>query len=211
MQHRIFTVQQGDTVEQAQTLMAVNSIRHLPVLDGRNLVGILSEGDIRGVLIPQRVTGTGRKGKAFYLLRDVKVEEAMTGDPLWVTPESDIEDAARLLVNNKIGCLPVIDDGDVVGIITDTDILQLFSQIMGVLQASSRVDIELGKDPRALEKATEIIRKNNGSIISVGILPGPAKGKKGKSVYSFRLKSCDTDPIVEGLRKAGYAVKDEIG
>jgi acetoin utilization protein AcuB len=141
----------------------------------------------------------------------VKVEEAMTGDPLWVTPESDIEDAARLLVNNKIGCLPVIDDGDVVGIITDTDILQLFSQIMGVLQASSRVDIELGKDPRALEKATEIIRKNNGSIISVGILPVPAKGKKGKSVYSFRLKSCDTDPIVEGLRKAGYAVKDEIG
>jgi predicted transcriptional regulator len=62
MQHRIFTVQQGDTVEQAQTLMAVNSIRHLPVLDGRNLVGILSEGDIRGVLIPQRVSESCRRG-----------------------------------------------------------------------------------------------------------------------------------------------------
>jgi len=211
MQRKIFTVQQEDTVEQAQTLMAVNNIRHLPVLEGRNLVGILSERDIRGVLIPHRVSGTGKNGQAFYLSRDVKVEEAMTGDPLWVTPESDIEEAARLLVHNKIGCLPVIDEGAVVGIITDTDILQVFSQIMGVLEASSRVDIELGKDPRALEKATEIIRKNNGSIISVGILPGPAKGKKGKSVYSFRLKSCDTDPIVKGLRKAGYAVKDEIG
>jgi acetoin utilization protein AcuB len=211
MQHKIFTVQQGDTVEQAQTLMAVKNIRHLPVLEGRKLVGILSERDIRGVLIPHRISGTSKNGNAFYLSRNVKVEEAMTGDPLWVSPDSDIEEAARLLVNNKIGCLPVVDGGTVVGIITDTDILQVFSQIMGVLEASSRVDIELGKDPRSLEKATEIIHKNNGSIISVGIVPKPAKGEKGKSVYSFRLKSCDTDPIVEGLRKAGYAVKDEIG
>ena len=210
MQQQIFTIQRSETVEEAQALMAVNGIRHLPVLDGGDLVGIISERDIRAVLIPQRGSGSGRKAKAYYLPQDVLVEEAMTADPLWVAPESDIEEAARLLVTNKIGCLPVMEDGRVVGIITDTDILQVFSQIMGILEASSRIDVELGADARALENATEIIRRHNGSIISVGILPGPAKGKGRKSAHSFRLRSCDTKPIVRGLTEAGFTVKDEI-
>jgi acetoin utilization protein AcuB len=210
MQQQIFTIQRSETVEGAQALMAVNGIRHLPVLDGSDLVGIISERDIRAVLIPQRGSGSGRKTKAYYLPQDVLVEEAMTADPLWVAPESDIEEAARLLVTNKIGCLPVMEDGGVVGIITDTDILQIFSQIMGILEASSRIDVELGKDARALEKATEIIRRHDGSIISVGILPGPAEGKGRKNAHSFRLRSCDTKPIVRGLTEAGFTVTDEI-
>jgi acetoin utilization protein AcuB len=211
MQQQIFTIQQSETVEEAQALMAVNGIRHLPVLDGAALVGIISERDIRAVLIPQRSTSAGKKARAYYLPRDILVEEAMTADPLWVTPESDIEEAARLLVSNKIGCLPVMDNGGVVGIITDTDILTVFSQIMGILEASSRVDVELGRDVRALEKATEIIRRNGGNIISVGILPGTSKGGERKSVHSFRLQSCNTEPIVRGLTEAGFSVKDEIG
>lgn len=207
MQKKIFTIQKDDPVERAQTMMAVHGIRHLPVLDGRRLVGILSDRDIRGVLIPQRLAGPAKKSGAFYLPRDVTVEEAMSPDPLWVKPGNDIEEAARLLIKNKIGCLPVVDGGKVVGIITDTDILWAFSEIMGVLESSSRVDVTLGRDPRALEKATEIIRKNRGRIISVGILPG--KGR-GKNVYSFRLKSCNTAPIVSALEEAGLKVKDEL-
>jgi len=207
MKRRILTVQRGESVERAQTMMAVNNIRHLPVLDGARLVGILSERDIRGVLIPQNLSGPKKNKNAFYLSRDVKVEEAMTADPLWVEPGSDIEEAARLLVTNKIGCLPVVEGGRVVGIITETDILWVFCEIMGVLESSSRVDVALGSDPQALEKATEIIRRTRGRIISVGILP--SRGRK--KVFSFRLKSCDTAPIVAELRKAGFKVVDEIG
>lgn len=210
MQQQIFTIQRSETVEEAQALMAVNGIRHLPVLDGDNLVGVISDRDIRAVLIPQRDPGSGKKARAYYLPPDVRVEEAMTADPLWVAPESDIEEAARLLVTNKIGCLPVLEDGEVVGIITDTDILLVFSQIMGILEASSRIDVELGKDSRALEDVTEIIHRHNGSIISVGILPGPAQGNGRTSIYSFRLRSCNTRPIVKGLTEAGFTVEDEI-
>ena len=131
----------------------------------------------------------------------------MSADPLWVSPGSDIEEAARLLIKNKIGCLPVVEGGKVVGIITDTDILWVFSEIMGVLESSTRVDVTLGSDPRALERATEIIRKNRGRIISVGILPQSGRGKK---VYSFRLKNRNTAAIVSGLEEAGYTVKDEL-
>jgi acetoin utilization protein AcuB len=207
MQRRIFTIQHDETVEMAQTKMVVNNIRHLPVMDGDRLVGIISDRDIRGVLIPQRGNGGKKNNQTFYLPRDVKVEEAMSADPRWVKPGSDIEEAARLLVTHKIGCLPVVDRGDVVGIITDTDILLVFCEIMGVLESSSRIDITLGKDPQAMEKATEIIRKNHGSIISVGVHPNSGKSKK---IHSFRLKSCDTGPIVAGLEKAGYKVQDEV-
>jgi acetoin utilization protein AcuB len=177
-------------------------------MDGRRLVGIISDRDVRGVLIPQRGNGGEKSNQTFYLPRDVKVAEAMTADPLWVKPGSDIEEAARLLVTHKIGCLPVVDKGKVVGILTDTDILLVFSEIMGVLESSSRIDITLGNDPQAMEKATEIIRKNHGRIISVGVHPN--SGKRNK-IYSFRLKSCDTGPIIAGLKKAGYKVQDEVG
>jgi acetoin utilization protein AcuB len=207
MQRKIFTIQHDETVEVAQTKMVINNIRHLPVMEGGRLVGIISDRDVRGALIPQRGNGGSKSNQTFYLPRDVKVEEAMSAEPLWVKPGSDIEEAARLLVTHKIGCLPVVDKGKVVGIITDTDILWVFCEIMGVLESSSRIDITLGKDPQAMEKATEIIRKNDGSIISVGVHPNSGKKKK---IYSFRLKSCDTGPIVAGLEEAGYKVQDEV-
>ncbi len=208
MQRKIHTVQKGETVERAHTIMAVNNIRHLPVLDGERLVGILSDRDIRGVLIPHNFSPSGKNSSTFYLPRDVKVQEAMTPEPIWVRPGSDIEEAARLLVTHKIGGLPVVDRGRVVGIITETDILWVFCEIMGVLESSCRVDVALGSSPKAMEKATEIIRLQKGRIISVGILPSPGKGKK---VYSFRLRNCDTAPIVEELKRAGFKVVDEIG
>jgi acetoin utilization protein AcuB len=208
MQTKIFTIQKDEPVEKAQTLMAMHNIRHLPVLDGNRLVGILSDRDVRGVLIPHRLSGSKTCQSAFYLPRDVMVEEAMSSDPLSVAPGSDIEEAARILMKHKIGCLPVIEGDKVVGIITDTDILWVFCEIMGVLESSSRIDITLGTDPQAMEKATEIIRKNHGRIISVGVHPNSGKRKK---IYSFRLKSCDTGPIVAGLEKAGYKVQDEVG
>jgi len=208
MQTKIFTIQKDEPVEKAQTLMAMHNIRHLPVLDGNRLVGILSDRDVRGVLIPHRLSGSKTCQSAFYLPRDVKVEEAMSPDPLSVAPGSDIEEAARILMKNKIGCLPVVEGNKVVGIITDTDILWVFSEIMGVLESTSRIDVTLGGDPRGLERATEIIRRSKGRIISIGMMPN--SGKRGK-VFSFRLKSCDTTPIAAALEEAGYKVKDELG
>jgi acetoin utilization protein AcuB len=209
MQRKVITVQRGDSVELAQTLMAMNDIRHLPVLDGERLVGIISDSDVRGMMVPQRA-GRGRAARpeAFYLPADRRVEEAMTADPAWVSPGADIEDAARALLDRKIGCLPVLERDRVVGVITASDILRVFMEIMGVLESSSRVDVALGRSPRALERATELIRQNGGEIISVGMSPG----RRGAArVHHFRLRSCDTGPIATALRGAGFRVLDLMG
>lgn len=209
MRRRIITIQKDETVERAQTLMAINNIRHLPVLEGKRLVGVLSDRDLRSLMIPQRVRG-GRKAsrEVFYLPVDVRVEDAMTANPAWVSPGSDIEEAARIILDRKIGCLPVLEHGRVVGIITATDILQVFMEIMGILESSSRIDVVLGKSPRALERVTELIREHHGEIISVGMSP---RRRGTTQIHHFRLRSCNTGPIAGALREAGFRVLDVMG
>jgi acetoin utilization protein AcuB len=209
MRRKVITIQRDESVERAQTLMAINGIRHLPVLEGRRLVGVLSDSDIRALMIPQRACSTAaRRREIFFLPAGVRVEEAMSADPVSVPPGADIEEAARLLIARRIGCLPVVDRGRLVGIITETDILWVFMEIMGILASSSRIDIALGRRPRAMERATEVIHAQRAEIISVGMSPGRGRAPR---LHHFRLKSCDTAPIATALRKAGFRVREAIG
>jgi acetoin utilization protein AcuB len=209
MKARVITIQRDESVDRAQTLMAVHAIRHLPVLDGRRLVGVISDRDVLGVMVQQRTGSCGSQaGKSYFLPPGVPVAEAMTPDPVVVDRGTDIEAAARLLISRKIGCLPVVDRGRVVGIITETDILGVFTEFMGLLDSSSRIDIALGRDPLALERTSAIIRRHRGRIVSIGISPRHGATPR---VHHFRLKSCDTAPIADALRRAGFKVLERIG
>jgi len=208
MRARVITIQRDESVDRAQTLMSIHAIRHIPVLEGRRLVGVISDRDILGIMFQQRRDACGsRAGKAYFLPPGVRVDEAMTADPVVISPDTDIEEAALLLISRKIGCLPVVDRGRVIGIITETDILGVFTEIMGLLESSSRIDIALGRDPRALEQTSSIIRRHRGKIISVGISPGRGSTPR---VHHFRLKSCDTTPIALSLRRAGFRVLERL-
>lgn len=209
MRRRVLTIQRDDTVDRAQSLMAQHGIRHLPVLDGETLVGVLSDRDVRGAMLLQRSPGRLRsEGCSYYLPPGIRVDEAMSPSPVSVGPATDIEEAVRLLLERRIGCLPVVAEGRVVGIITETDILWVFSEMMGLLESSSRIDVVLGRSPGAMERTMEIIRSHRGRIISVGMSPA----RKGQPrVHHFRLKSCDTAPIAAALARAGYRVIERMG
>jgi len=90
-----------------------------------------------------------------------------------------------------------------VGIITVGDILAAFIEIMGVLQASSRIDVVLGDNPKAFEKVSGIIKQQGGEIISVGMGNSHENSKK---FYFFRLKKCDVDIIAKAVADNGYEV-----
>lgn len=207
MKRTVVTIPMDETVEHARTLMARHGIRHLPVVEGKKLVGIITDRDVRCTMVPQPGTGRGRR-QAYVLPPDVLVEEAMTAEPVFVTPATDIEEAARLLVARRIGCLPVVDGGRVVGIITETDILLVFMEILGVLESSSRIDVALGRGTKDLERATAAIHRAGGKIISVGMSPGR---KGAPRVHHFRLKSCDTKPVAAALRKEGFRILGRMG
>ena len=176
----------GESIE----LMKANSIRHLPVVTkGKRLVGFLTLADLKQGLIPS-------------MLGDVSLDDLIIKNPITVNPDDDIEFAAQLIYNHKIGGMPVVEDGKLVGIVTATDMLRTFIDMMGILSTTSRIDVELGEQPAVFKKAMQIINDNGGDIINVSMTPR----KKGKRVYYFRLSACKTNVIKKALEKERFNV-----
>ncbi|HZS33657.1 MAG TPA: CBS and ACT domain-containing protein [Methylomirabilota bacterium] len=185
----LVTVRPGETARQAYRLMRDHRFRHLPVVENGHLLGILSDRDLRPVLLSPTL------GRA-------RVRELMSEDLTTVTPDAPVEEAASLLVVKRIGCLPVVDEGRLVGIVTETDLLAVLVELLGLLTQSTRLDVAVTGGPDAYERIVEIIRAHEGRIISVGAVPGPA----GKTVFSVRLEPCDPRRLVEALTRAGFEV-----
>jgi len=194
-----FTVKTDDTLYTAQDLMVAKSIRHLPVVDGRELVGIITESDIRGSFTGKSTALDPKK---------MTVRDHMTRQPLTVVPETNIEDAAVIIYKNKIGSLPVIADHELVGIVSIMDLLGLFIDMMGIIHSSSRIDVVMGKDSKNFDTVSGIFHDHGVNIISVGM--SPHNKSKDKRVYLFRLDLCDTKPLVMAIEEAGFKVKSAM-
>ncbi|NIQ02824.1 MAG: CBS domain-containing protein, partial [Nitrospinaceae bacterium] len=207
MSKSLITIKKSDTLKKAQDLMVAKAIRHLPVVDGKELLGIITESDIRGAFIGKGAKTASGKIQALHPSK-MKVSDYMTRDPMVVTPETHIEDAALIIYKYKIGALPVIKRNNLVGIVSIMDILGLFVDLMGIIHSSSRVDVVMDKNPKNFEKVSKIINNENLNIISVGMAPYGTSGKK--QVYFFRLDLCDTQSVVKKIEAAGFKVVSAI-
>jgi len=184
------TISAHASISEAIELMKINSIRHLPVVSGKNLLeGFLTLADLKQGLIPS-------------MLADLDLRDLMIKEPITVGPEDDVELAAQLIYRHKIGGMPVVDNGQLVGIITATDILRTFIDMMGILTSTSRIDIAVGDRPGSLKKALQIINDKGADIINVGM----TADQTGQRVYYFRLAACKTADIKKALEKQGYEV-----
>jgi acetoin utilization protein AcuB len=178
------------SIQEAIELMKEHAIRHLPVVDGEErLVGWVSDTDLRGVFIAS-------------MIEELTVGDVMIADPITVSSTDVLEQAALLITKHKIGGMPVLEDGKLVGIITVVDILEAFIDIMGVLGSSSRLDVRLGDSRDAFQEVSRIIREHDGEIISVGILSQEVPER----IYSFRIEKCDTEPLRQALEEQGHTV-----
>jgi len=184
------TVAPEASISEAIEVMKINSIRHLPVVspDDR-LIGFITLADLKQGLIPS-------------MLADVDLTDLMISNPITVHPEDDVEKAARLIYEHKIGGLPVVEDGRLVGIITESDILRTFIDMMGILSSSSRIDVLVGNEPAALNRALRTLDDNGGDVINVAMTM--AQGER--RTYHFRLSACDTRPLEKALKKEGFTV-----
>lgn len=121
----VATVRRNDQLQIADDLMNLGRIRHTPVLDdeGEEVVGILSQRDLfRGALA--RALGYGQRAQQ-KVLGMLSVKDVMTCDPITVAPDLPLAEAARIMLDKKIGCLPVVEGGRLVGILTESDFLRL--------------------------------------------------------------------------------------
>ena len=121
------TIHPQQTIPQAHSLMKTNHVRRLPVVEGDELVGIVTFGDIREAQ-PSDASSLSLH-EMTYLVGLLTVDSIMTRKPITVSPEDSIADAARMMLEKKVGGLPVVDDGILVGIVTESDICRVVVEI----------------------------------------------------------------------------------
>jgi acetoin utilization protein AcuB len=182
----VIVVSPKDTVESAIQIMQQHSIRHLPVVEDNRLVGLVTESSLRPYLSPEKLK--------------LPLREVMIINPITIDPEADIDEAARLIYKYKIGGLPVISQGKLVGIITISDILEAFIELMGILKASSRLDI-IPKDDN-LNSALEVIKRAGAKIISIGM----DITSEGEKIYFIRVEKTNLEKIALELEAEGHKV-----
>lgn len=184
------TITANAPIPEAIELMKINSIRHLPVVsEGNQLEGFLTLADLKQGLIPS-------------MLGDLTLQDLMIRKPITVGPDDEIETAAQLIYQHKIGGMPVVKNGKLVGIITASDILRAFIDMMGILSSTSRIDVLIGDRPGALKKAMQIVTDKGGDIINVGM----TAQQTGQRIYYIRLSACKTNIIKKALETEGFEV-----
>ena len=190
MAKKLVTISKDAAIADAINLMKEHSIRHLPVVEEGTLIGWVTESDIRGAYLAS-------------LIEQVSIGDIMIKDPITISPEANLEEAAELLYRHSIGGLPVVAKRKLVGVITVADIIAAFIEVMGILQESSRIDVILEGKPHAFENVSKIIRDHGSEIISVGM---SAHKDRTKRVYFLRLTKCDVNPLAKEIENAGYKV-----
>jgi acetoin utilization protein AcuB len=183
------TVTAEDLLIQARLKMQKGGFRRLPVVSDGQLVGVITDRDMRE--------------HAGYLDR-TEVKVAMSKEPVTVSPATTLEAAAQLLLKRKIGGLPVVERGRVVGIITTSDVLQAFLDVMGASEeTSTRIDLVLPGEGRGFAEASRIVSQEGGEVLGVGTY----RGRWGESpVCYLRLRSVDPEAIAKILREKGFDV-----
>src|SRR3990170_2993561 len=183
------TVTAEDLLIQARLKMQRGGFRRLPVVSAGQLVGIITDRDTR--------EHTG------YLDR-TEVKAAMSKKPVTVTPATTLETAAQILLKRKIGGLPVMENGRLVGVITTSDILQAFLDVMGASEETSkRIDFVLREEGGGVAQAAKIVAQEGGEVIGVGTY----RGKWGGSpVCYLRFRSGDADAIAKLLKEKDFEV-----
>ncbi len=199
MRNPVF-VDENDSMKKAMDLLREHEIRHLPVLkDGVKLVGIVSERDIKQAS-PSPATALEIR-EIYYLLDKVKVRQIMTRRPYTVSSTAPIEEAALIMREKKIGCLPVVEEGTLVGILTETDILDAFIESMGVNGPGYRVELALPNRPGMLYEVLKLLKDFDVNIVSVATAVHEDPTTK---VLILRMETKNYKVLKSALKKAGY-------
>ncbi len=158
-------------VTEAQALMREKGIRHLPIIDGKEkLVGLITQRNLLSAL-PSDVSNFSRF-EISYTLAKIKVDKVMVTDVITIEEDIPIETAARVMADNRIGCLPVMDGKDLVGIITDSDLFNIMVSLLGARRKGTRVTVLQPDRVGEVARLTNAIAAEGGYLsVCVGYYP----------------------------------------
>lgn len=203
MTREVVTIGPETTAEEALALSRRKRIRHFPVVEGGRLVGIVSDRDLRSA-----TPALGDQGRA-AALKEIRVSQVMTEDPATACPGDPVESAANVMREKRIGCLPVVEDGRLVGIITSSDVMEALVYLVGAHEPGSRMEISVPDRPGALAGVAGVFGMCNINIVSVAMgarTKSPSGDGLDERLVVFRVDTIDPGEVVGHLEDAGYRV-----
>ena len=199
------TIHTDTAFQEAVKLMREKGFRRLPVVNKKGaLVGIVSERDLLHAS-PSPASSLSI-WEMNYLLWKLKIDEVMTKNVLAVAPDTPIEEAARLMVAHKIGGMTVVNEsGEVVGVITETDIFRAFTEILGSEESGVRLTVEVPSGGGVLAKLSTAIYEMGGNIISVGSMDHEGDGVRHLLI---KVRDVNKDQLIAKMESLGDHVVD---
>ncbi|NIQ38536.1 MAG: CBS domain-containing protein [Proteobacteria bacterium] len=196
------TVEADTLVIDAQKIMKEKNIRRLCVTEKGKLVGIVTQHDLLKAS-PSPATSL-TVWEINYLWGKMKVSDVMHRNPVSVTPQTTFEEALMLGQKNKIGSFPVMDNGKLVGITTESDLVRLVTRVLGLGEEGSRITVEgLEMKLGMLSKIISVVDQHKVIILSMMSLP---RFEKKDVIMVLRLKTKNPEPIASDLKKMGISV-----
>lgn len=199
MRADVISVMPGAPLGEAFRLMRQRGVRHLAVVDSGRLVGIVSDRDLKRAIPPS----AGAPSVPASELAALPIERVMTQPVITTGPTVSVEDAGRVMVSEKISALPVTEGGRLVGIITETDVVRLLVQALGVTEPSSRLEVSFAPAASALGDIVRAVEAAGAALTSIVTL---ATGPQSRTAI-LRVATMDPRRAVAELESRGYTVR----
>ena len=210
MTEKLVTLSPETSVAEALTLCRERRIRHIPILEGGHLVGVVTDRDLRDA---SPALGDPERASA---LQKIRVRDVMTREVITTDPEDSIENAAQVMYEHKIQSLPVVTEGPVVdegsavaeeellGIVTSSDVMRALVTFVGLPEPGSRIEVQASNKAGALAEVAGKIQDLEVDIVSV--LSAPDWSSSGKRTLMFQLVTTDPSSVIQSLKTDGYEV-----
>jgi acetoin utilization protein AcuB len=191
MSYPVITVEQDIPIMEALNLMRTKNIRRMPVVDANGkLIGIISDKDLLNAG-PSQATSLS-VWEINYLVGKITVKKVMTKNVLTISEDTPIEEAARIMVDNKVGGMPVMNGNKIVGIITESDLFKVLLELMGAREEGLRVTALVPEKLGELDELTHAIAEAGGSFISFGQFNGDDDDNR---IVTFKVSGLDEDAV----------------
>jgi acetoin utilization protein AcuB len=187
-------------VTEIQKLMSDNSIRHLPIVDeAGKLVGLVTQRSLFGALRTEESDLS--QFEVSYILAKIQAQHVMVEDVITIYENVPAEEAARIMADKRIGCLPVMGDGELVGIITDNDLFDAMLNLLGARRSGVRLTVLQPDRTGEVARLTNAIAKHGGYLsVSAGYMP---EGAPGSWVSLVKVTNLPQDELVELINSLG--------
>lgn len=204
MSRPVITTHSDVPIMDAYDLMQKENIRRLPVVDREGkLVGMVSEREILQAS-PSKATSLSI-WELNYLMAKVTIDEIMTKEVVTVEATTPLEEAALLMADHKIGGLPVMKDGKMVGIVTETDLFKVFLELMGARDAGVRLAVLVRNKPGELAQLTKAVLDLDGNIVAMGTTSGE---DTGTGEITIKVEGVSEEDLLEAVKPLVQKVID---